>query len=156
MEIERKYLVIHEVWRTVRSSVSPIPMRQAYLSYDYGLTIRVRISGDRAFLTIKGPTEGISRDEFEYGIPLADGMQLLSMVATPVVVKDRYKVEYKGFVWEVDEFHGDNEGLIIAEVELKSESDQPEKPNWTGEEVSHDRRYSNLNLALNPYQQWPR
>jgi len=155
MEIERKYLVNRESWEQIRHKAVKTSIRQGYLSTDPGRTIRIRISGDKAWLTIKGATRGISRSEFEYEIPLDEGLQLMEMVKTPLVEKNRYVIDYNNFTWEVDEFFGDNEGLLIAEVELESESDQPELPDWIGEEVTPDRRYSNLNLALNPYQKWP-
>jgi CYTH domain-containing protein len=108
MEIERKYLVNRQLWEVVRPTARKRSISQGYLATDPGRTVRVRVSGDQAYLTIKGPTHGISRSEFEYEIPVDEGLQLLQMVKTPLVIKDRFVIRYKGFDWEVDEFHGDH------------------------------------------------
>jgi adenylate cyclase len=130
-------------------------MKQAYLSQETKATIRVRVTDEQAFLTIKGPTEGIRRSEFEYEIPRADGEQMLTDLAVGAVIdKVRYEVPYAGHVWEVDVFHGDNQGLVVAEIELGSEEETFELPDWVAEEVSHDRRYFNASLAKHPYCDW--
>ena len=151
VEIERKYLVKGDAWRSdVHLSVE---MSQGYLN-ENGSTIRVRIAGDKAFLTIKGKTSGISRLEFEYEIPVDDAKQLMKLCLTPVVSKVRHCINFGGHVWEVDEFKGDNEGLIVAEVELRSENEQIDLPEWIGMEVSGDKRYRNTRLAKNPFKYW--
>jgi adenylate cyclase len=110
--------------------------------------------GDRAALTVKGPVVGVSRPEFEYGIPLEDARSLLEMCPRPLVEKTRRRIEYRGLTWEVDEFHGENQGLVIAECELTSEDQSIDKPAWVGAEVSGDPRYYNSNLGANPFANW--
>ncbi len=154
MEIERKYRVINELWAPLRNALKGALIQQAYLSVDPTCTVRIRIAETQAFLTVKGESRGISREEFEYAIPMADGAEIMKMVKTAVINKHRYKVEFRGYTWEVDEFFGDNEGLILAEVELANESEQPEWPGWVASEVSGDPRFYNLNLALHPYKTW--
>lgn len=126
---------------------------QGYLNTDKARTVRVRLAGDRAFLTIKGKSEGISRAEYEYEIPHADASELLNLCDS-VIDKCRYTLEVLGLVWEVDEFFGANEGLVVAEVELKSETHSITLPDWVGEEVSGDWRYFNSSLIQNPYCTW--
>ncbi|MFN0128837.1 MAG: CYTH domain-containing protein [Verrucomicrobiales bacterium] len=150
-EIERKFLVISDAWRGHAAGVF---YRQGYLSAGLGPTVRVRIAGSIAFLTIKGPTIGISRLEFEYPVPLADAEQLLALCVGPLIEKNRFEILHAGRIWQVDEFLGDNAGLIVAEVELASATDEIDLPDWVGKEVSHDARYSNANLASNPFSQW--
>jgi len=152
-EIERKYLVNREIWNRTEKGFG-IRYRQGYLLSDPHKTIRVRIGGGRAFLTIKGKTEGLSRAEFEYEIPLRDGQQLLDQFGKSSLSKIRYQVSYKGKTWEVDEFLEDNEGLILAEIELRSESETFELPAWAEREVSRDERYYNSYLALKPFRCW--
>ena len=153
IEIERKFLVIDDGWKHQAECVF---MRQGYICSDPGRIVRVRIEGERAMLTIKGKTEGISRGEWEYAIPLEDASQLLDVLCEkPLIEKNRYRIPFGGFVWEVDEFFGENAGLIVAEIELESESQSFVKPDWVGQEVSHDRRYANANLFKHPYQRWP-
>ncbi|HBB91914.1 MAG: hypothetical protein A2X22_09700 [Bacteroidetes bacterium GWF2_49_14] len=154
MEIERKYRVINELWAPLGNPLKGALIRQAYLSIDPACTVRIRITGNQAFLTVKGESRGICREEFEYKVPMADGIEIMKMAKTDVISKYRYKVEFRGYTWEVDEFFGDNEGLILAEVELKDESEQPEWPGWVGSEVSGDPRFYNLNLALHPFKTW--
>jgi adenylate cyclase len=154
MEIERKYLINKRLWESVKDPDRGTSIKQAYLSVDPCCTIRIRIKENQAFLTIKGESTGISREEFEYAIPMAEGTEILKMAKSAVILKHRYKLDFKGFTWEIDEFHGDNEGLILAEVELKNESEQPEWPEWVQSEVSGDPRFYNLNLALHPYKFW--
>ena len=118
-------------------------------------TIRVRIIGEEAYLTIKSKTEGISRNEFEYPIPLEDAQIILDTLCDrPLIEKIRYKIDYDNLIWEVDEFKGENQGLILAEVELENENQTINIPDWVGEEVSHDPRYYNVNLVKHPYQTW--
>jgi len=151
-EIERKFLVAHQVWR---ESVNTIHVyRQGYLSYDSERTVRVRATEVTGYLTIKGITEGLTRDEFEYEIPLADALALLQLCERPAVEKKRYIVPNGAHVWEVDVFEGVNEGLVVAEIELGSEDEAFDKPNWLGNEVSGDRKYSNSALSLHPFKDW--
>jgi CYTH domain-containing protein len=149
-EIERKFLVVGNDWK----SGTGVPFSQGYLNADKQRTVRVRIAGNKGFLTIKGMTQGISRAEFEYEIPVADAEQLLKLCDGPLIQKVRYLVSYKGSLWEVDEFFGDNAGLVVAEIELESEAQLFERPDWVGKEVSDDVRYFNSSLAKHPFSQW--
>jgi adenylate cyclase len=150
VEIERKFLVVGDDWR----NATAVYYSQGYLNRDKSRTVRVRIAGDQAFLTIKGITQGASRAEFEYQIPISDAKALLAICEQPLIEKYRRKITYQGFVWEVDEFLGDNLGLVVAEIELPSEKTQFEKPDWIGEEVTQDERYYNSNLSKNPFVRW--
>ncbi|MDC0083784.1 CYTH domain-containing protein [Schleiferiaceae bacterium] len=151
-EIERKFLVAHQAWR---ESVNTIHVfKQGYLSYDSERTVRVRATEVTGYLTIKGITEGLTRDEFEYEIPLADALALLQLCERPAIEKKRYIVPNGAHVWEVDVFEGVNEGLVVAEIELGSEDEAFDKPNWLGNEVSGDRKYSNSALSLHPFKDW--
>ncbi len=151
-EIERKFLVRDDSWR---GDAAGVAVRQGYLSTARECTVRVRVAGDRAWLTIKGPARGLARLEFEYEIPVADAQALLDELCRhPPIEKTRHRVEYGGLVWEVDEFHGANEGLVVAEVELAREDQEVPLPPWVGEEVSHDPRYLNAHLAEHPYTEW--
>ena len=151
-EIERKFLVAHQAWR---ESVNTIHVfRQGYLSYDSERTVRVRATEVTGYLTIKGITEGLTRDEFEYEIPLADALALLQLCERPAIEKKRYIVPNGAHVWEVDVFEGVNAGLVVAEIELGSEDEAFDKPNWLGNEVSGDRKYSNSALSLHPFKDW--
>ncbi len=152
IEIERKFLVAGEGWRQM--STSRTCFNQGYLSRDPARTVRVRIAGDSAFLTIKGATRGATRAEFEYGIPPADARQLLAMSDGPVVEKVRHLCPHAGMTWEVDEFLGANAGLVVAEIELQSEGQAFDRPSWLGEEVTGDARYVNANLAVRPFTSW--
>ncbi len=128
---------------------------QGYLSHDPRATVRLRVQGDRAWLTIKGKTHGASRSEFEYPIPSADAHAMLEeMCPEGVIDKTRYRIRVGEHVWEVDEFHGENRGLVVAEVELDSEDQPFERPPWLGEEVTGDPRYYNSALSRTPYVQW--
>jgi CYTH domain-containing protein len=148
-EIERKFLVVGNTWH----DGSPgIRIAQGYLSLDPDRTVRVRLAGENAWLTIKGRTEGITRAEFEYPVPAEDAGALLKLCLPSVIDKTRHQVSFGGHMWEVDVFHGANEGLVMAEIELENESIVPELPPWAGEEVSSDARYFNASLATNP---WP-
>ncbi|MCU6435194.1 CYTH domain-containing protein [Undibacterium sp. Jales W-56] len=152
IEIERKFLVVNNDWKQQGQGVH---LCQGYICSDPGRIVRVRIEGERAVLTIKGKTEGISRGEWEYPIPIADAKELLSgLCAQPLIEKFRYRIDYQGLVWEVDEFLGDNAGLVVAEVELQSESQEFARPAWLGAEVSHDHRYANANLLKHPFRLW--
>ncbi len=151
-EIERKFLVGNTEWR---DGAAGVRMAQGYLSLDPSRTVRVRLAGTSAWLTIKGLTEGISRAEFEYEIPVAHAESLLKMCLPELVEKTRYRIYHHGYIWEVDVFHGENEGLIMAEVELSFESDAPDLPPWDLTEVSKDPRYFNSYLASHPFKTWP-
>jgi len=130
-------------------------LTQGYLSHDPRATVRLRVQGDRAWLTIKGKTHGASRSEFENPIPTADAHAMLEeMCPQGVIDKTRYRIQVGEHVWEVDEFHGDNQGLVVAEVELDSEDQPFERPPWLGEEVTDDPRYYNSALSRTPYGQW--
>ncbi len=152
-EIERKFLVTGDGWRDTSSIHT---CRQCYLALGPPAAVRVRIMDDKATLNIKRADKTlITRDEFEYEIPPADAQTMMNSLGTGrLIEKTRYKVEHKGLVWEVDEFHGANEGLLVAEVELEHEDQPFEKPPWAGEEVSNDPRYLNVNLARRPYKDW--
>ncbi len=151
IEIERKFLVKEESW----PKKNPVLYMQGYLSLDTERVVRVRVADDRGYLTIKGKNEGVARLEFEYEIPVEDAKEILEKLAIrPIIVKYRYRIEYAGFVWEVDRFLGENEGLVIAEVELKEKNRHPPLPPWVGAEVTGDPRYYNANLVLHPYKMW--
>jgi adenylate cyclase len=151
-EIERKFLLADEGWR---EGAQGTLFRQGYLSTNPERSVRVRTKGETAFLTIKGPTEGVSRLEFEYEIPLEDARHLLDVLCErPLIEKTRYTVTFEELVWEIDDFHGINAGLVIAEVELESEDKEFEKPPWLGEEVSDDSRYYNTSLVKFPFKSW--
>jgi adenylate cyclase len=152
IEIERKFLVLNNDWEKYGS---PILYKQGYLSTHADRTVRVRITGDNAFLTIKGRNEGIKRLEYEYEIPINEANELLNFLCDhPIIEKTRTKIEWEGFIWEVDEFMGINKGLVIAEIELPSENTHFKKPNWIGKEVSEDIRYYNSNLTKLPFSKW--
>jgi CYTH domain-containing protein len=151
-EIEKKFLVKNDAWRTLAKGTS---YRQGYLNSAKERTVRVRTIDNKAYLTVKGPTVGATRSEYEYEIPLADCNAMLDMLAEkPLIEKKRYEVPFDGLTWEIDEFFGDNAGLILAEVELKSETQMFQKPPWVGEEVTADPRYFNSNLIKHPYTRW--
>ncbi|AFY64838.1 CYTH domain-containing protein [Geitlerinema sp. PCC 7407] len=151
-EIERKFLVKNDAWRAIAVGV---PYCQGYLSCDVGATVRVRRVGDRGYLTVKGPTQGVIRLEYEYPIPVAEAEEMLQRLCLrPLIEKVRHKVVLDGVVWEIDEFGGENAGLIVAEVELVTEDHPLTLPEWIGEEVSHDPRYFNANLVSMPYCRW--
>lgn len=151
-EIERKFLLRGDEWRNLAKGTH---YRQGYLNSVKERTVRIRTINDKAYLTIKGITVSATRAEYEYEIPHADCMEMLDGLAErPIIEKNRYKIPYAGLIWEVDEFLGVNEGLVVAEVELESEEQSFEKPDWVGEEVSGDPRYFNSNLVANPYTTW--
>ena len=151
-EIERKFLVKPRNW----SELGPgLKIRQGYLSATIERTVRVRAYGDRGYITIKGKTSGISRDEYEYEIPFADATEILDhLCLQPLIEKTRYRIPYKGHTFEVDEFNGANRGLTIAEAELKSVDEKIELPDWIDRDVSADPRYFNSSLAQKPFSRW--
>ena len=150
IEIERKFLVIGESWRSGRGTL----LRQGYLNRDPQRTVRVRVSDDSAWITIKGITKGATRPEFEYSIPVGDADALLALCERPLLEKTRHRIQHAGRWWDIDEFHGDNAGLVIAEVELTNENDTVDLTPWTGTEVTNDPRYYNSNLSIHPYRHW--
>lgn len=151
-EIERKFLVSGDGWR----GGDPVcRIRQGYLSADPARTVRVRTAGERAWVTIKGVTVGCTRPEFDYPIPVADAQQMLDTLChLPLIDKTRHKIRHGDHLWEVDEFHGANDGLVIAEIELDSETESFARPPWLGLEVSDDPRYFNVNLFRHPHRDW--
>jgi adenylate cyclase len=151
-EIERKFLIANDAWR---NGASGVHYRQGYLSTEPTRTVRVRLAGSRGYLTIKGKSSGAARLEYEYEIPAADANELLDLLCQrPLIEKVRYKITFAGMTWEVDEFEGENAGLLIAEVELQSEDQRVELPPWVGEEVTGDRRYYNASLIAQPFSSW--
>jgi CYTH domain-containing protein len=150
-EIERKFLVTDDRWRV---GAVGVPYRQGYLPTLDGCTVRVREAGGTGYLTIKGPSRGLTRDEYEYRIPIADAREMLDGLCGRKVEKLRHLVAYAGLTWEVDVFTGDNAGLVVAEVELSDESQAVELPAWVGLEVTQDPRYSNSALAKRPFRTW--
>jgi adenylate cyclase len=151
-EIERKFLVEGDAWRALAKGTN---YRQGYLNSAKERAVRVRTAEDKAFLTIKGLTVGATRAEYEYEIPFDEGKAMLDALAEkPLIEKKRYKIPAGGLTWEIDEFLGDNAGLIVAEVELKSEDQAFERPLWLGDEVTGDPRYYNANLIKKPFTRW--
>ena len=151
-EIERKFLVAGEAWRALGEGT---PFRQGYLTADAARSVRVRIAGAQGFLTVKGPSVGAARLEFEYEIPVADAEAMLdALCARPLIEKTRYRIPSGGLIWEVDEFAGDNAGLVVAEVELEHEDQEVVLPDWVGAEVTGDPRYFNASLVAQPYKEW--
>jgi adenylate cyclase len=152
IEIERKFLVRDDSWR---AGAAGVEYRQGYLTTDPERTVRVRVAGDQGFLTIKGETRGATRSEFEYPIPAFDAARLLDdLCLRPLVEKTRFAIRHGGHEWVLDEFHGDNAGLLLAEIELRGEAETFEVPPWAGREVTDDPRYYNANLIANPYSRW--
>ena len=153
VEIERKYLVVNDSWKPF--AVAETSMKQGYLATVANASIRVRIAKGKAFLNIKSATLGIRRSEYEYEIPLQDGEEMLAnLTSGSVIDKTRYKVRCGNHIWDLDLFHGDNAGLVVAEVELGSEDESFAMPEWAGEEVSTDLRYYNASLVKHPYCDW--
>lgn len=151
-EIERKFLVNGTAWKAQAAGTL---YRQGYLSNVKERTVRVRIAGEKAFLTIKGLNKGVTRTEFEYPVPVDDAAAMLDgLCERPLIEKTRYVLPSGGYTWEIDEFHGDNDGLVVAEVELQRADDKPPLPEWVGEEVSSDARYFNSNLVKKPFKTW--
>lgn len=152
VEIERKFLVKDDTWRGLGKGSH---YRQGYLSTEPGRTVRVRVAAGKGFLTIKGTTVNATRAEYEYVIPSQDADAMLDeLCARPLIEKTRYRIEYQRLVWEVDEFEGENAGLVVAEVELAAEDQVVALPAWVGEEVTTDPRYYNANLIAHPFSRW--
>jgi len=159
IEIERKFLVTSDEWRTAAHAV--IPMAQGYINYTAAMdsgaqkaSVRVRIQGDAAYLNIKSRELGHTRQEFDYPIPVGDARDLLALCVGGLIDKRRHLVHHGGLLWEVDEFLGDNAGLVVAEVELQSADQAFDRPGWAGAEVTDELRYYNLALASHPYTRW--
>ena len=154
LEIERKFLVRSNDFKTLAFAKNNIA--QGYLNSNPERTVRIRIKGESGFITIKGKGNetGTTRFEWETEIPLSEAKPLLALCEKGVIEKMRYEVKVGKHTFEVDEFFGDNEGLIVAEIELKSEDETFEKPHWLGEEVTNDNRYYNAALSLNPFKNW--
>lgn len=153
VEIERKFLVDHQKWNEFEKPEGKL-YQQGYLVNAKHKTVRIRTAGDQAFITIKGATQGFTRKEFEYEIPPEDAKELLQIFDLKGTSKTRYRVPVGGKIWEIDVFSGENEGLIVAEIELKSEIETFEKPDFLLQEVTDDARYYNSNMALHPFKSW--
>ena len=151
LEIERKFLVISDDYQQNSKSVY---IKQAYLSADENMAIRVRIEKNQATINIISKKSERVNHEFEYIIPMDEAISLIKMSPYPIIEKTRYVVEYEGKAWEVDKFHADNDGLTVAEIELDNENEEFGMPPWLGEEVTADYRYLNSNLAVNPFSKW--
>ena len=151
VEIERKYLVDTQKWKALGEGTK---IKQGYLMADNQKNVSVIIKGDKAYLTIKGLPEGIKRTELEYEIPVKDAEIMLKMIDGSLVEKTRYEETVGDFTWEIDVFEGENEGLVLAEVELKSENDSPKLPDWITDEVSENEKYFNYYLAQHPFSKW--
>jgi len=152
VEIERKFLLANDGWRGLGQ---PTLMRQGYLCADPERTVRVRIEGERAVITIKSKATGASRGEWEYAIPVPDAAELLDgLCEQPLVEKIRHRIPHAGHVWEVDEFLGLNAGLVVAEIELGAEDEAFARPDWIGREVTGEKRYYNSSLIRHPYSLW--
>ncbi|MBO9635857.1 MAG: CYTH domain-containing protein [Chitinophagaceae bacterium] len=152
-EIERKFLVNKEAWQKMEKPAGQY-YRQGYLTNEPHKTIRVRLADEAGYLTIKGISEGATRLEYEYAIPINDARELLDNFSGSELSKIRYKIPFDNKIWEVDEFLGDNAGLLVAEIELQSEDEPFEIPDWVAGEVTGDEKYYNSNLTIHPYCQW--
>jgi len=154
VEIERKFLVKSSDFKAKAYDNSRI--KQGYLNSDSERTIRIRIRGDEAYITIKGKSSenGLSRFEWEKGISIPEAEALLELCEPGMIDKSRYLVDVEGHIYEVDEFYGENEGLLLAEIELESEEEEFKRPDWLGEEVTGDQKYYNSLLSKNPYSNW--
>lgn len=155
-EIEKKFLVDPDIWKNsiFRKEAKQYPIKQGYLCTLPDRTVRVRLKGEKAFLTIKGAMTDLVRSEFEYSIPIDDAQQMLSTMTDGLIEKTRFVFPFEGYVWEVDEFQGAQAPLIIAEVELASNRENPKLPTFIRDEVSMDMRYTNSQLSKNPYSNW--
>lgn len=153
IEIERKFLVHQEKWEALEKPLGN-HFRQGYLLTDPQKTIRVRETSEKGFITIKGISVGASRAEYEYEIPKLEAKELLDQFAISELSKVRYEIPFESHIWEVDEFFGDNEGLVVTEIELTSENEKFNLPDWIADEVTEDDRYYNSNLTLNPFKNW--
>lgn len=153
IEIERKFLLRDDSWRSAAQTSQVF--RQGYLNNETRCSIRVRTTNDQAWVNIKSVTIGAQRQEFEYEIPVSDGNTMLSTLALrPIIEKRRHFIELGHHLWEIDEFFGDNSGLIVAEIELQSPDESFERPGWLGKEVTEDVRYYNTSLCRHPYKDW--
>lgn len=152
LEIERKFLIKNDSWKSsvTRSHV----IKQGYLNSHPERTVRIRLYGDQGILTIKGKSQNLTRKEYEYDIPNYEAEALLGLCEKPLIEKTRYLCQHDGHVWEVDVFEGNNEGLVLAEIELTREKEEFSMPDWAGEEVSTDPRYFNSALIQHPFKQW--
>lgn len=151
-EIERKFLVVNNDYRKLGQGMH---IQQGYLSIDANRSVRIRVVDENAWLTIKGKSKGAVRKEFEFQIPSVEAKEMIqSLCIKPIISKTRYKIKIGEVLWEVDEFFEENEGLIIAEVEIPFEDYELEFPDWVGEEVTYDKRYYNANLIQNPFSKW--
>ncbi|WP_183562827.1 CYTH domain-containing protein [Mucilaginibacter sp. SP1R1] len=153
VEIERKFLVDDKKWQQLAKPVGK-HFRQGYILSDKAKTIRIRVTDEHGYITIKGATQGISRAEYEYTIPVQEAGELLNNFAISELEKYRYCITFAGKLWEVDEFLGSNKGLLVAEIELEQETETFELPQWITVEVTGDNRYYNSNLAVNPFSNW--
>jgi CYTH domain-containing protein len=152
VEIERKFLIENDFWKN--EIKEEVLIKQGYLNSEAERTVRVRTYGEQGFLTIKSKSQHLTRKEFEYQIPLADAQDLLNLCEKPIIEKKRFLVFSGDKTWEIDVFEGENEGLVVAEIELISEEETFEIPHWLGKEVSSDSRYYNSSLITNPYTNW--
>ena len=152
VEIERRFLLADDSWR--EAAGEPLVLQQGYLSVEKERTIRVRIIGSQAWLTLKGYISDMTRSEFEYEIPLAHAQAMMADMCSFKMEKYRYRVEFEGFVYEIDEYFGDNAPLIVAEIELSSEDTEFPKPAWLGKEITSDGKFTNAYLSKHPYSSW--
>ncbi|MGB0868882.1 MAG: CYTH domain-containing protein [Flavobacteriales bacterium] len=153
IEIERKFLINKHLWEKAKKPKGEKIM-QAYLSSSPESTVRVRSKGNKGYLTVKGKSTGISRVEYEYEIPISDVKKMINTLNLSCIEKIRYEIKIGNHIWEIDEFHGENSGLIVAEIELSNESELFEKPIWILDEVSDDIKYYNSQLLKHPFKQW--
>lgn len=153
IEIERKFLVDHKQWQQLPKPAG-IKMQQGYIVNEADRTIRLRVTDKEAYLTFKSGTAGISRTEYEYEIPVNDGIQLFTQFVKSGLAKTRYCIPYKNKLWEVDVFEGDNSGLVVAEIELEHEDEQFVHPPWVTVEVSGEEKYYNSSLSIHPFKNW--
>ena len=152
-EIEHKFLLVNDDWRSLVNK--SVRFRQAYLSNNASASVRIRVAGESATINVKGMTIGLQRPEYEYAIPLTEANEMLDQLCLrPMIEKTRHFVTYAGKIWEIDEFHGDNAGLVVAELELDSLDECFELPSWAGNDVSGVERYYNMSLVNYPYSQW--
>jgi len=153
IEIERKFLVTDRSWHT--SDLKGVQIKQGYLKNSHESVVRIRVAGEKGFITVKGTMEdSLCRSEFEYEIPVQDALEMLGMCQKPLVEKVRYYLNFMGFEWAIDLFEGENCGLVVAEIEIETENQIFEKPPWAGDEVTYDSRYLNSNLIKKPFNLW--
>jgi len=153
IEIERKFLIHQNIWKQQLPELT-LQIKQAYIAHENNCTIRIRTSNEKAYLTIKGKTQNISRDEFEYEIPYKDAEQLFAFSDITIIEKSRHIIYYDNKKWEIDEFLGLNAGLFVAEIELESEDEKITFPSWIANEVTNDARFRNSSLAKTPITEW--